>query len=461
MERDHVVSGNDTCNVHVQNLASGFLRSCDEVNEARFGLLLLVSLGYVLGEMLLIIGINAVGRKLYLTVTFRVISRSRIPSHPEYPMAEDNARPAEESGAFEVERKLDRPSRPRDQRGAAKVKDKPEDTRLPTPPPDPQCLKVARDRTGVTSRGPEEEEEDLATYLSELGASPFEGHSFDYDTTPNSATSAMGGDAVPFTEEVFEHLDRLYALTEQILELRSRSSKFFRRVRGLERAKVQRNADRRLEVALANDEEELLRDFTDEDTGFAESLLDAMLSNCRDAASTPRRGERLSVRSPSSSRQRSRSLAPAEQNLASSNLVERAAEAPDKRGTFARNASRNGGPKVSKWTRVKAAFKWERACTNDLADIAESSMLATASSTPTTKYLRIPDAITAGSWSAGPALSPCTSEISSPSTPIGRVSPASSSNEEVFDDQNFKKLITQLFITENLGYFKLNSGIVN
>ncbi|XP_029172698.1 putative transporter SVOPL [Nylanderia fulva] len=65
-ERDHVVSGNDTCKVHVQNLPLDFLRSCDEVNETRFGLLLLVSLGYVLGEMLLIIGIGAVGRKLYL-----------------------------------------------------------------------------------------------------------------------------------------------------------------------------------------------------------------------------------------------------------------------------------------------------------------------------------------------------------------------------------------------------------
>ncbi|XP_029172716.1 uncharacterized protein LOC114941768 isoform X2 [Nylanderia fulva] len=340
-------------------------------------------------------------------------------------MAEDNSRSAEESGLLEVERKLDRPSRPRDQR-AVKVKDKPEDPRLPTPPPDPQCLAVARDRaTGITSR-PEEEEEDLAAYLSELGASPFEGHSFDYDTTPNSTTS------VPFAEEAFEHLDRLYALTEQILELRSRSSKFFRRVRGLERVKVQRNADRRLEIALANDEEELLRDFTDEDTGFAESLLDAMLSNCRDATSIPRRGERLSGRSPSSSsRQRSRSFALAEQNI-SSNLLERAAEAADKRGgSFARNASHNGGPKVSKWTRVKAAFKWERACTNDLADIAESSTLTTASSTPTTKYLRIPDAIATGSWT------PCTSEVS---TPIGRVSPASSSNEEVFDDSR-KNLI--------------------
>ncbi|XP_011873772.1 PREDICTED: uncharacterized protein LOC105565299 isoform X2 [Vollenhovia emeryi] len=354
-------------------------------------------------------------------------------------MAKDNARPGEESGACEAERKLDRstvcPSRPRDQRGAARVKDKPEEGRLPTPPPDPQCppVALARDyRSGTTSRGPEEEEEDLTAYLGDLGASPFEGHSFDYDTMPNSATSAMGGEsAVPFTEEAFEHLDRLCALTEQILELRTRSSEYFRRVRGLERAKVQRNANRRLEIALANGEE-LQHDFADEDTGFAESLLDAMLSNCRDAtSSTPRRSERSSVRSSASSRQRSRSLVPIEQNLGS-RLVERTGEA-EKRA--ARNAARNGGqPKVSKWTRVKAAFKWERAYTNDLADIAESDVPATTSPTSATRYLRIPDTTATGSWSTGSALSPCTSEVSSPSTPIGRVSSASSSNDEVFDD---------------------------
>lgn len=71
MERDHVVSGNDTCNVRVQNLALDFLRSCDEVNEARFGLLLLVSLGYMLGEMLLVIGIDAIGRRPYLSEYLR------------------------------------------------------------------------------------------------------------------------------------------------------------------------------------------------------------------------------------------------------------------------------------------------------------------------------------------------------------------------------------------------------
>lgn len=67
LENDHIGSGNGTCSVNIQNVALGFLRSCDEINGARFELLLLVSLGYVLGEILLIIGIDVVGRKMYLS----------------------------------------------------------------------------------------------------------------------------------------------------------------------------------------------------------------------------------------------------------------------------------------------------------------------------------------------------------------------------------------------------------
>lgn len=371
-------------------------------------------------------------------------------------MAEENApRPTIDESDAIVEGRLVRSSsgcRPREVQRALRVKDRPEEGRLPTPPPDPQRSRHPRPPGAAVY---EEEEEDLAAFLGdELGASsPLESRSFDYDT-PNSAASATGagGDGVggaiggAYTDEAFEHLDRLCALTEQILELRDRSSKYFRRVRGLERAKAMRSADRRLEAALATScDGELPGEPPDEDTGFAESLLDAMLSNCNRDPPPPtahRRSERASVRSPSSSRQRSRSIASAEQQQqqhhhqpsqgAFSGVAEgrAAAEVASKR--TAGNASRNGGPKVSKWTRVKAAFKWERACTNDLAEIAESS--AAAPSTPAARYLRIPDAIGAGSWS-GSALSPCASELSSPSTPIGRVSSASSSNDEVFDGE--------------------------
>lgn len=64
---DDVGNGNGTCNVNVQSVVLGFLRSCDEINETRFELAMLISLGYVAGEMLLIVGIDILGRKPFLS----------------------------------------------------------------------------------------------------------------------------------------------------------------------------------------------------------------------------------------------------------------------------------------------------------------------------------------------------------------------------------------------------------
>ncbi|XP_014603034.1 PREDICTED: uncharacterized protein LOC106786317 [Polistes canadensis] len=220
-----------------------------------------------------------------------------------------------------------------------------------------------------------------------------------------------------YTEESFEQLDRLYEMAEQILEFRDRSSKLFRRVRELEKLKVLRMADLRAERAIFSNDD-ISSDLPDEDAGFAESLLDAIISSSRDSQL-----QRRNPRSPSSSRQRSRSLAVSEQSLPRSpNLGNRSALGIEK-ATFRNETS--GVPKVSKWTRVKAAFKWERACPNDMTD---SNIEQTPTpNTPTTKYLRIPD-IASGNWSG-------TGELSGPSTPIGRPSSASSSNEDVFDRQ--------------------------
>ncbi|KAL0104080.1 hypothetical protein PUN28_017049 [Cardiocondyla obscurior] len=66
MERGDVLSGNGTCHVDIQDVALDFLRDCSEINEARFGMLSLISLGYVLGESLLIAGIDVIGRRPYL-----------------------------------------------------------------------------------------------------------------------------------------------------------------------------------------------------------------------------------------------------------------------------------------------------------------------------------------------------------------------------------------------------------
>lgn len=67
--------GNGTCNVDVPSVALGFLRGCDEINEARFELAMLISLGYVVGETLLIAGIDILGRKPFLSKHSKIVSR--------------------------------------------------------------------------------------------------------------------------------------------------------------------------------------------------------------------------------------------------------------------------------------------------------------------------------------------------------------------------------------------------
>ncbi|XP_015174882.1 PREDICTED: uncharacterized protein LOC107065561 isoform X2 [Polistes dominula] len=297
-----------------------------------------------------------------------------------------------------------------------KSKDKFEETDLPSPPPDPWTTPRCSQPINNLSVEPSQEEDDIIAYLTGIRTPPPCDSRNSDCLSRNSATSTMAVASL-YTEESFEQLDRLYEMAEQILEFRDRSSKLFRRVRELEKLKVLRMADLRAERAIFSNYD-ISSDLPDEDAGFAESLLDAIISSSRDSQ-LPRRNPR----SPSSSRQRSRSLAVSEQSLPRSpNLGNRSALGIEK-ATFRNETS--GVPKVSKWTRVKAAFKWERACPNDMTD---SNVEQTPTpNTPTTKYLRIPD-IASGNWSG-------TGELSGPSTPLGRPSSASSSNEDVFDRQ--------------------------
>ncbi|XP_054015461.1 uncharacterized protein LOC128896254 [Hylaeus anthracinus] len=308
----------------------------------------------------------------------------------------------------ELERKIDRQVR-RERKMATRTKEKVDDSHLPTPPPDPwrnpwcqtQGGALGRSQPEMTQTRSLEEDEDILAYLTDLGT-PFEGQTSECPSR-NSTASTMAVSNLCL-EESFDHLNRLYALTEQILELKYRSTKFFKRVRNLEKLKVLRNADRILEDAFARDAVPE-SDFCDEDTGFAESLLDAMLSNCRDP-----QFQRRNMRSPPSRRTR--------------NKVD------VEKQTFGDEVSK-GGPKVSKWTRVKAAFKWERACTNDLVEDASTTMTTPMTPlSPTPKYLRIPD--NDGNLTSTSASS-CTDIIPDSTGFYDRTSSASLSNERSYD----------------------------
>ncbi|XP_033306979.1 putative metabolite transport protein YncC isoform X3 [Bombus bifarius] len=60
---------NSTCIVDIENLALGFLHNCQEIDTDRFRILFYLSLSYILGEILLLIGIDVIGRKIFLILS--------------------------------------------------------------------------------------------------------------------------------------------------------------------------------------------------------------------------------------------------------------------------------------------------------------------------------------------------------------------------------------------------------
>ncbi|CAK9808704.1 hypothetical protein ANTQUA_LOCUS5714 [Anthophora quadrimaculata] len=301
-----------------------------------------------------------------------------------------------------------------EQRTPSKIKYKVDETDLPTPPPDPWIhswpLDDTRSQMEITRSRNLTEDDDILAYLADFGTSRFEDETLKCPSRDSVTSNAASPNFS--TEDAFEHLDRLYAFTEQILELRSRNSKFFKRVRNLERLKVLRNANQKLKNLILHDKDALF-DFCDEDTGFAESLLDAMLSNCKDQSM-----QKKNIRLPSSRLTRNKFDVDKQTSID---------EIPE------------NAPKVSKWTRVKAAFKWERAYTND-TEIVDSTMITTTTtatattitttsplSTPIVKHQRIPDA------EIGELNSIPTNDSCDVGTPFCRTWSPSSSNEGSYD----------------------------
>lgn len=54
------------CAIDIEDMALGFLHNCQEVDMDRFRMLLYLSLSYLVAEILLVIGIDVVGRKIFL-----------------------------------------------------------------------------------------------------------------------------------------------------------------------------------------------------------------------------------------------------------------------------------------------------------------------------------------------------------------------------------------------------------
>ncbi|XP_051161103.1 uncharacterized protein LOC127281426 isoform X2 [Leptopilina boulardi] len=284
--------------------------------------------------------------------------------------------------------------------------------KLPTPPPDPMETNVF-DEAFVKHKENENLKKEFLDYLRNRRPSS-ESNSGSIFRSASSFAANFDG-----TEEAFDHLEKLFLLMEQVINLRDRNSKMFRRLRELERIKALRNADREVERALLNGEDVAL---PEEDVGFAESLLGAILSSGPDMMMTAKKN----FRSPPIMRQRSRSIGIENPAMRLSQM-----NPSSSGGGLSHNNKKRmsvvGAPKVSKWTKVKAAFKWEKAGTVDSID------------PEIMRFLKVPDN---NDTSTGSGFSPRTGDHSGPPSPSTLSS--SSSTDEVFQGINKRPRSGQL-----------------
>ena len=326
--------------------------------------------------------------------------------------------------------------------------------KLPTPPPDPRDMEKTTGERCAKRKSLEENKENLSQQQDEQQSTST---SRRVSADIASASALAFAEAFSGTEEAFQHLDKLHSLMEQILELREKNSRLFRRVRDLERCKALRKLE-------ASSRSSFFLDpiLPDEDIGFAESLLSAMLaeSSTTSASSVGNQSPAAIPTTPNQEvtrsrsfrakpivRQRSRSIG----TEGTRPFVMPGSSSPSKRSSChlqypssSKTGKRNSvagfaPPKVSKWTKVKAAFKWERAGTGTgPTPPALSSVVLEALEHDAARFLRLPEPSDGGAsgttaTTTPSGSSPRTAEHSCPPSP-GTLS-SSSSTDDVYNGE--------------------------
>lgn len=210
--------------------------------------------------------------------------------------------------------------------------------RLPTPPPDPRAFDTNEKEKEIDPKDAE-----ILKYIESLQKS----------SNPVLRRSTSVFSSAMAAEDAFDHLEKLYKLMEQMLTLREQNAKLYRRVRDLEHLRnlqVMQKEMRNLNAPIDSN------DF-DRDAAFTENLLDVILVDtkreCKQKISNASRFRQSILR-----RQRNRSSSVAtgekQRDFEYANCGAR-------RLSAATSGSSDKPWRVSKWTKVKAAFKWEKA----------------------------------------------------------------------------------------------------
>ena len=268
--------------------------------------------------------------------------------------------------------------------------------RLPTPPPDP--VTNDDDPDSCKSKKIHETDAEFLEYLESL-----------QKPSLNRSNSTFAPAIA--TEDAFDHLDKLYKLMEQMLELREQNARLHRRIRDLEHLRNLQNMHQQLKHFNVNVD---VLD-VDKESEMAESLLDSIINESK--RDPKQKHTQFRFRQSILRRQRNR-----DNSFNLDKLPTEMETVHDRRLSELSGADK----KVSKWTKVKAAFRWEKA-SQTVSDIRSQDsglggMLPV--NYEVARYLRVP------SMSDDPGLSPADSGAAGISTP-GTMSSASSV-EDVF-----------------------------
>ncbi|XP_030755568.1 uncharacterized protein LOC115881955 [Sitophilus oryzae] len=243
--------------------------------------------------------------------------------------------------------------------------------KLPTPPPDPwEALSENSPKTPQNHKSESVEDGDdreVLDYIESL-------HKNLYSRSSSTFAPAQ------VTEEAFDHLEKLYKLMEQMLELREQNVRLHRRIRDLEHL----NNLEKIHLNPASVEEDYPD--LDKDTAFAEVILESILQD-------PKNKDSLRHKNRSSLLKRHRSCSTTDKPSLSDGVRDEVTEKDD-------GSKKDKQSKVSKWTKVKAAFRWEKA-----SNVGDSKSQDSGIHVPVNyeiaRYLRVPSTSDEMGHSAG------------------------------------------------------------
>ncbi|XP_060526814.1 uncharacterized protein LOC132702286 isoform X2 [Cylas formicarius] len=236
--------------------------------------------------------------------------------------------------------------------------------KLPTPPPDPTTEAGTSSNPATQDR---DKDNEVLDYIDLL-------HKSIYSRSTSTFAPAI------ITEEAFDHLEKLYKLMEQMLDLREQNVKLHRRIRDLEHlnnlGKFHSNLDR---INI----DEVYPDL-DKDAAFAETILESIL---QDTAAKNKELQKQCKNLRPSILRRHRSGSGTEKQVTLDGVQSLERDDRDKKEMVKCDKP----AKISKWTKVKAAFRWEKASTSVGGESkSQDSGIHVPVNYEIARYLRVP-----------------------------------------------------------------------